>query len=868
MDGCELLVRVWPQPGHVLVTMAGEIDIATAPQLVYRDTTPGWYFTGRTALLQELTGWLESALPDRRVRVVTGPAGTGKSAVLAWLCALSDPQLRAEVTAARPGALADPAAVPAAGRVSAAIWARDKDADEAAHALAAALTLSVPKDATVADVLAAIEDLEPSERSDLVVVLDALDEAQTPREIAWRLLIPLASDLRVKVVTGTRPGQDDELLAVFGERAMVYRLDAPDWFDQRDLADYAAACLRADFDPALPSGYRMDPGACRQVAAAIADAAGSNFLVAGMAARARADEPVIDVGAPGWRDRQRFPAEVGQAFADYLSRFRENETRARELLRALAYAEGSGLPAGQLGADMASALAAPRRYDTNDLAWLLESAAGYLIESGDEDGQPVYRIFHQALIEHLRPEGKETQRQRTLVKVLMQAVPSGAAGRDRAHAPPYIADALLSQVRPAEGGARDWAAAHPYIRTYLATHAGRAGLIDGLLADAAYLLYADLRHLIPAAARTSSPAGSRRARMLHLTPQALDADPEARTAMFTVTEAVECLGDTYPAAGYPRAPYRAAWAVSTPRAELASITFDPYRPVWVMCAIHTGQQTLLATGHHDIDHGGDHTVRLWDPATGAHLRTLPSPIRETRAMCAVPAGGQTLLAIAGDSAVWLCDPEAGRVVHTLSVAHTRRLCAVPAGQLTLLASLGADRTVRLWNPITGKLVRALPRDTYRVADRFPMRPVQAGQQTLLATTVGHDSTVRLWDPVTGEAVRTLPGADWVEAMCAARVGGRTLLATSDLGPAVQLWDLDTEDVVWTLTGDIGTSVDAVCAVEDGGQTLLAVLGSKQVRLWDPVSGKSRHSLPDEVQQVCPIRVSADFHAGGWRNPAA
>ena len=33
MDGCELLVRVWPQPGHVLVTMAGEIDIATAPQL-------------------------------------------------------------------------------------------------------------------------------------------------------------------------------------------------------------------------------------------------------------------------------------------------------------------------------------------------------------------------------------------------------------------------------------------------------------------------------------------------------------------------------------------------------------------------------------------------------------------------------------------------------------------------------------------------------------------------------------------------------------------------------------------------------------------------------------------------------------------
>ena len=145
---------------------------------VYQDTTPGWYFTGRTALLRELTGWLEHGSPDRAVRVVTGPAGTGKSAVLAWLCALSDPQLRAEIAAARPAALADPAAVPAAGRVSAAVWARDLDADGAAGALAAALTLPVAADAAVDDVLAAVGDLDPAERGGLVVVLDALDEAR------------------------------------------------------------------------------------------------------------------------------------------------------------------------------------------------------------------------------------------------------------------------------------------------------------------------------------------------------------------------------------------------------------------------------------------------------------------------------------------------------------------------------------------------------------------------------------------------------------------------------------------------------------------------------------------------------------------
>jgi hypothetical protein len=451
---------------------------------VYQDTTPGWYFTGRTALLRELTGWLERGPPGRAVRVVTGPAGTGKSAVLAWLCALSDPQLRAEIATARPDALADAAAVPAAGRVSAAVWARGLDADDAAGALAAALTLPVAADAAVKDVLAAAGDLDPVERDGLVVVLDALDEARTPRDIARQVLVPLARDLGVKVLAGTRPGRDEELLAALGERAVIYRLDDPAWFGRHDLADYAAARLRADFDPDPASGYRTDPEACEQVAAAIAKAAGSNFLVAGLATRTQADEPVIDVSAAGWQDLQRFPSEVGEAFDDYLARFGDNETRVRDLLRAAAYAEGAGLPADDLWAGMASALAAPRRYGTDDLAWLLDSAAGYLVESSGEHGQPVYRIFHQALIEHLRPEGKEQQAQRQIASTLIAAVP-----------------------RTAEGP--DWAHASAYIRGHLAAHAAAAAS----LTICSKILSLSLRPILPACCRcwtqppTRRPAG-------------------------------------------------------------------------------------------------------------------------------------------------------------------------------------------------------------------------------------------------------------------------------------------------------------------------------------------------------------------------
>jgi WD domain, G-beta repeat len=554
---------------------------------VYQDTTPGWYFTGRTMLLLELTGWLEHGSPGRAVRIVTGPAGTGKSAVLAWLCALSDPQLRAEIATARPVALADAAAVPA-GRISAAIWARGLDANSAAGALASALALPVAARAAVEDVLAAVRDLDPAERSGLVVVLDALDEARTPREIACQLLVPLARDLDVKVLAGTRPGRDEELLTAFGDRAVIYRLDDTAWFDRQDLSDYAAACLRADFDPDLASGYRADPEACQQVAAAIAEAAGSNFLVAGLAARTRADEPVIDVRAPGWQDRQRFPAEVGQAFDDYLARFGDNETRARDLLRALAYAEGTGLPADELWAGMATALDVPRRYGTDDLAWLLDSAAAYLIESGGEYGQPVYRIFHQALIEHLRPESKETQRQRELVEALMRAIPPGTAGPDWAYAPSYI-------------------------RRHLAAHAAAAGLLDDLLEDPNYLLTVDPARLVPHLEAARSAHARATATVYRQTAHLL-AEPDQPKRASQLELAAHRLGHRGLAAriadAAPPGAWQTGWSHGRPITDHQVLTGHTSRVEAVAVGALPDGTPVIVSG------GDDGTVRVWRLADG------------------------------------------------------------------------------------------------------------------------------------------------------------------------------------------------------------------------------------------------------------
>src|SRR5207245_2384086 len=114
-----------------------------------------------------------------------------------------------------------------------------------------------------------------------------------------------------------------------------------------------------------------------------------------------------------------------------------------DLLRPLAYAQGEGLPGGSVWAQAASA-ASGISFRTRDIEILLEHA-GYYIVQGAERGRVVYRLFHEALAEHLRHTD--------------QSVEVHSA----------VADALINGT-PAEKNKRDWSQAHPYTLLHLARH--------------------------------------------------------------------------------------------------------------------------------------------------------------------------------------------------------------------------------------------------------------------------------------------------------------------------------------------------------------------------------------------------------------
>lgn len=147
----------------------------------------GWRFRGRAAALLAITSWLDRDVIDRRVLVVTGVPGAGKSAVLGRIV------ITADADAVRKLPASDTAVRARIGSVACAVHAKGETALQIATRIAKAASASLPE--RLDDFAPALRDAL-TERADtrFNVVIDALDEAATAAEarlVVSRVIQPL-----------------------------------------------------------------------------------------------------------------------------------------------------------------------------------------------------------------------------------------------------------------------------------------------------------------------------------------------------------------------------------------------------------------------------------------------------------------------------------------------------------------------------------------------------------------------------------------------------------------------------------------------------------------------------------------------------
>ena len=234
-----------------------------------------------------------------------------------------------------------------------------------------------------------------------------------------------------------------------------------------------------DGEPGARTPYRAQPAVAARVARAVADRAGPSFLIAQLASRSLADaDEIVDTTRSGWETQ--FPTDVWSAMEDYLDRFEQesDRRRARDLLTALAYAEGAGLPR-DLWLRLAGALAG-KAYDGVDIDWVLHTAAADLIDAATADGTlDLSAVSSGAQRPPRGPAERQRQRQRALAGALEATVPERA-----------------------DDAGRNWARGSTYVRSTWPPTPPPRGVLDHLLEDPGYLIVADaprLRRALPAA---------------------------------------------------------------------------------------------------------------------------------------------------------------------------------------------------------------------------------------------------------------------------------------------------------------------------------------------------------------------------------
>ncbi|MER6846987.1 AAA family ATPase [Streptomyces flaveolus] len=845
--------------------------------------SPGWYFTGRTELVKRILSFLTGA---EGVLIVTGVAGSGKSALLARTVTLSDSRFRADETYRElvtqiPAELQVPE-----GSVDAAVLARNTDPDELARALCEALEADpgegIPSRAAgpVSGHLARLRNLLQSEARQrgepLTLVIDGIDEAKNPTRVITDLLRPL-SDLRmpderpgVRLLLGIRSTRPDtsaaaeapasraqtpdllDLLVRATAASAPIRTDGPD--TAQDIAPYVHALLGAPYagqeDGEMPSVPPL--GRHAELAEAVAREVTPSFLDARIAAeRLRARCILPDPEDPEWLQslREGTEALLREDLRDVADTHSTAAEQLMSALRATALAYGAGLPWADIWPAAVDCLSPTSVADPDDVIRKVWDSrlSGYLTNAV-EDGRTVYRPVHERISETLR------YAPRTLLGASENGVRERLSDEE-------ISDSHRALVRAFERlipRAGDQIAPHPYLRRHLVAHAAAAKVLDGSHVPAHFLPWETSGTVRGALGLPANPTR----RTLHLAswariePFLADAPPSARadslalaalgmvreydgTALNTqdptegeATPTARSENDVAPA--HPRVVPR--WnelrvpgnLLGRTQAEVSSL---------VSFTLPDGT-VLVAAG----DSGGE--VRLWDPLTGTDFGL---PVRRgpyARAL-AVLAGrrGEPLLAVGCAKGAWLYDPQSGHVDHLPVSAPVYALAVIStAGGGTRLA-LGTAEGLVICDPLAREVLSRTPRATMWGDSIKALAALQLPTGQTLIALGGEGSTVEVLDAESLTLVSEVGGQGRGVSALALYVGsdGRPRLAAASRSTGrVRNYD------AWTgkenATAVIRESAVTIClypaARDSRTETLLALGPSRggSVRLWDPETG--------------------------------
>ena len=271
------------------------------------------------------------------------------------------------------------------------------------------------------------------------------------------------------------------------------------------------------------------------------------------------------------------------------------------------------------------------------------------------------------------------------------------------------------------------------------------------------------------------------------------------------------------------------------KSRVNTIAISPVSSSQIRPAIGTPQDfgKILASGSEDK------TIKLWDITTGKEIRTITGHSDSVHAL-AISPDGKILASGSNDKTVKLWDLQTGKEIRTIT-GHSSWVRSVAISSFNtssengknrkILASGSIDKTIKIWDLSTGKLIHTLKGHTQSVTSLAISPPVEGSDGILLSGSA--DRSVKFWNLSTGKLVHTLKGhTQSITSLAINPANGMSknkTFASGSTDKTIKIWNLSTGELVSTLSD----GVEAVSSLTYSWDGKILVSGSedKTIKIW-------------------------------------
>jgi WD40 repeat protein/serine/threonine protein kinase len=271
-------------------------------------------------------------------------------------------------------------------------------------------------------------------------------------------------------------------------------------------------------------------------------------------------------------------------------------------------------------------------------------------------------------------------------------------------------------------------------------------------------------------------------------------------------------------------------------------------------AAYSPDGKILATGSDDTDE--PQTIKLWDPATGQLVRGWNGGVGTVASLAFSPDGrwlASGHLTLRDNVRIW--DVVDGHLLRTLSGRNDRVRSVAFAPDGRTLASAGGyehqpgeDWAIHVWDVAAGTCLRQLEGHS----DIVHSLAFSPDGRSL--ATASPDKSIRMWDAETGRLVRIARDPMQFVAVAFAP-DGRTLAAATGPG-VVTIRDAITLETMNTIRHENNETLRGLAFAPDG-QSVATCGMSGKIRLWDTLTGQELLTLEGHKAQVNGIAFAPD-----------